>query len=113
MKKDDALMFANANPKIVKAFYSLLKTFKSFDLKKVKVVVHIRYDQNIQEIVSFWSDLLKLSIEKFNKTQIDLRTKGKPSFPEYKGVCSIYYFDARIQRILLELQNQYIEKILS
>jgi len=112
VKKDDSVMFANANPKIVKAFYALLQTFKSFDFKKVKASVHLRYDQNIQDILDFWSNFLQIPLDKFHKTQLDPRTKGKPTFPDYKGVCSIHYFDARIQRILLELQNQYVENIL-
>ena len=87
MKKDDALMFANANPKIVKAFYYLLQSFQSFTFNKVKAYIHGRFDQNVDKLLNFWSHYLQIPPEKFYKTQLDRRTKGKPTFPGYKGVC--------------------------
>lgn len=80
--------------------------------KRLIVAVHIRYDQNKEDLKKYWSYITQIPIEQFHKVQVDLRTKSKSTYGDYHGVCAISYYDAKIQRFLLELQQQYIRKVL-
>jgi hypothetical protein len=112
MKNDKTLMFANANPKILKAFLKLLRSIQGFKEEKIGIKLYLRADQLEKEMKKFWSECLHIPTQKFMKSNFDKRTIGKKTFNTYKGVCSIYYYDAKIQRFFLNLQNQYIQYLL-
>lgn len=111
-KSTKHLSLGSSNPNIIKLYLSLLNN--CFDIKKEKfrIRVQCRNDQNIEELESFWQKITKISKEQFYPTYIDRRSIGKPTLhKDYKGVCSVIYFDRSIQFELELLADSVIKYI--
>lgn len=92
------LIFGNSDPTMIRCFLNLLKT--SFNIKEDKLRCRImyRWDQNIEELKRYWSNITGIPLSHFFRTKPDKRTKGKPTLrTDYKGVCSILYPDTSLQ----------------
>ena len=111
-KDDLRVLFANSNPSIIKCFLKIFREMFSPSEKRISVELHTRYDQDKNKIIKFWSQITSIPQEQFRKVQADKRTKSSSTYGDYHGVCAICYSDAKIQRFLLELQQQYICSIL-
>lgn len=109
-KYDDNVVFANSKPKIVIGMLILFRSIFHACEEKFRVSIRGRADQNIKSLEEFWSNLTKIPLSQFQKTLLDSRTINKPTYPGYMGVCAIYYHDAKIQRFLLEVQNQLLDQ---
>lgn len=91
------LGFGNSDPAIIRFYISLLRTCYSLDERKFRCTVQCRADQNEQALKQFWSQQTKISLNQFYKTQVDPRTKGKPTTKlDYKGVCRLEYLSAEV-----------------
>lgn len=112
-KRDHAVVFGNSNPRIIQTFLHILRTYFQLDEKKLAIRVFIRFDQDEEKIKHFWSKITNVSITQFQKIQKDKRTKNSATYASYKGVCAIHYGDAKIQRFLLEFQQQYMQHVLN
>jgi hypothetical protein len=60
----------------------------------------------------YWSAQLKVPIERFGGVSIDKRTIGRPTYPDYKGVCIARYGNVAIQRKLVYLSREFCKKII-
>lgn len=97
-----AFTLGNSDPRIIVIFLELLKKYYNFDIEKVRCTVQCRADQNVEDLESFWRDVVKIPQRLFYKAQIDPRTKGIPTKKvNYKGVLRVDYLDIRVQ---LELE---------
>src|SRR3989338_654190 len=97
------LIFGNSDPRIIKAFLNLLRNYFRIREDKLRCRITPRWDQNINKLQIFWSNITKIPIEQFYHTIPDKRTKGKTTGKEdYQGVCVIYYCDTSLQ---FELQS--------
>lgn len=112
-KKTDVLGLGNSDPLIVKFFLRTIIDLYRIDISKVRCALHLRADQNPEEIKKYWSNELKIPIEQFLKTSLDKRTLGKPTYPDYKGVCIVTCGNVAIQRKLVYLSRSFCEKITS
>ncbi len=100
-----------SDPIILKCFITLLRLLYKTDEKKFRGVIYARADQNINSLIKYWSSLLKIPPNRFQKTQIDKRTLNKKTYPGYKGVCAVYYYDTAIQRRILSIGNKMLKYI--
>jgi len=97
------LMFGNTDPAIIRYFLKLFKKSFKIDEEKLRCRVMYRWDQNIQELKKYWSEVTGIPLHHFFKTTPDKRTRGKPTLKNnYKGVCSIQYPSTSLQ---FELQS--------
>lgn len=112
-KNSEALQFANSNPRVIQCFLAIFR--KSFPVleNKFGIQIHARFDQDVNALKKYWSHVTNIPIERFQKVHKDIRTSKHKTYADYKGVCAIYYYDAKIQRFLLEMQKQYIEQVLT
>lgn len=101
----------SSNPEIVKGFVTLLRKLYNIDEKRLRASIYARADQNLKELEAYWSLLLKIPKRQFYKTQIDKRTKNKRTFPNYKGVCTVYYFDSYLQRRLIAISKLFLGRV--
>lgn len=101
----------NSDPLCVKAFIKLLMTLYDFDMAKLRIYLHLRADQNPQKEITFWSKELNVKSSQFKIGPVDKRTIGKPTYPNYHGVCVVRYYDVSIKRELLALANIFFNKI--
>lgn len=98
-----SLVFGNSDPIIIRCFINLLRD--SFDINedKLRCRVMYRWDQDIRELIKYWSNVTGIPLNQFFKTKPDKRTKGKPTLKtDYKGVRSIQYPSTSLQ---FELQS--------
>jgi hypothetical protein len=102
----------NSDPLILKFFQILI--IRLFDINPTKITyeLHLRADQDVIEVKKCWSKQLAAPIEKFKQVSIDKRTVGKPTYPEYKGVCIIICGKIAIQRKLVYLSRIFCEKVI-
>jgi len=83
------------------------------DDTKFRVRIQCRFDQSIKDLENYWENITSINRKQFYPTYIDKRTKGKPTLKkDYKGVCTIHYFDRKIQLELIYLADAIIEKII-
>ena len=101
----------SSNPDILKAFVVLLKQLYHIDKSKMRGAIYARSDQKDSNLVSYWSKTLDIPENQFHKTQYDKRTKNAKTYENYKGVCTVYYFDVKIMRRLMILSNMLLGRI--
>lgn len=98
-----AMIFGNSDPYIIQTFLTLLRKYFSIKEEKLRCRIIPRWDQDIDKLQSFWSDITKIPLNKFYKTKPDIRTKEKVTKKiDYKGVCVVIYCDTSLQ---FELQS--------
>lgn len=108
-KGEGVFSFGNSNPQVISYWLYLLRT--SFAICESKFCLHIqhRYDQNGEELVKYWQELT--DIQRFMKCNIDKRTEGKPTKrQQYKGVCTVIYYDISLRRYLDALAHGLIAR---
>lgn len=95
--KKGALTFGCSDPEMIKMFLHLLRRCYDLDERKFRCTLQCRADQDIRKLERFWTLTTGIPRNQFYKAQIDKRTIGKPSRKKnYKGVCRIDYFSARL-----------------
>lgn len=111
-KRDIRTLFANSNPSVIKCYLTIFRKMFHPTEKRFSIALYIRYDQNEEKLRKYWSAITQIPIEQFHKVQVDARTKSSSTYGDYHGVCAICYCDAKIQRFLIELQQQYMCNVL-
>ncbi|MFA6424248.1 MAG: hypothetical protein WCV83_02960 [Candidatus Magasanikbacteria bacterium] len=111
-KMKSAIGLGNSNPDIMKLFVGLLRSVYDLDETKFRIYLHLRYDQDDILEKKFWSQTLSIPLNKFGKTQFDKRTQGSETWKDYHGVCSVYYYDAKIEKRLTIFQKSIINRVL-
>jgi hypothetical protein len=102
----------NSDPLVLKFFLKIMRELYGLNTDKIRFDLHIRYDQNLMRLKRFWSKELEVPIERFKNVLVDIRTKGRKTYPNYKGVCMIDCANIAIQRKLVYLSRCYCEKII-
>ena len=112
-KKNDGLGIGNSDPLILKFFLKTINDIYKIDRNKVRYDLHLRADQNPEEMKEFWSKELGIPQNHCITISIDKRTIGRPTYSNYKGVCVINCGNIAIQRKLIYLSRAFCEKVLS
>lgn len=109
--KSGTTSIASSDPKILKFVLAVLEHNYSITRDMVKCELHLRADQNPDELKNYWSEELLIPLDRFRKSYIDQRTAGRPTYERYKGVCVLYCGSVAIQRKLVYLYTLFCEKI--
>jgi len=91
----------NSDPKLLRFFIHALKEIYGLDEHKIYCELHLRADQNENKMKRYWSRQLHIPLTQFKYVYKDPRTKGKPTYKSYNGVCSVRGASVDIQRRLL------------
>jgi len=106
------LGLASSSPEIINFYLCSLKKCFDIDNSKFRVRIQHRADQDSQSLEKYWQKLTKINPKQFYPSYVDKRTKGKKTLKkDYKGVCTIYYFDTAIQLELEILANSVVKYI--
>ncbi len=109
-KSTGFLSLASSNFKITKLYLKLLTNCFLIDQKKFRVRIQARSDQDVAKLIDYWQNITQIPLSQFYPTYIDKRTISKTTtHTDYKGVCTVYYFDRSIQLELEILANSMIE----
>jgi len=109
-KTENNFSLANSNPEILKGIISLLRFLYKIDESKFRCALHLRKDQNEEQLKKFWSKTLNIPKPQFLKTQFDKRTIKK-TYEHYKGVCVLIYYDMALQRRILYMGDEILKII--
>jgi transposase len=108
--KNDRMSLGNSNPEILNFFANCVDKLYGIERKRIKCELHLRADQQPNELRKYWSSELKIPIENFLSVSIGKRTRGKKTHSHYKGVCVLNCANIAIQRKLVYLGKKYCAK---
>lgn len=93
--------FANSDPSMITAFLKFLRTCYQFDENRLRVQLYAYSNQNIDELINFWSNLTSIPSKQFTKPYIrtDFKIDGRKM--EY-GLVHIRYSDKKMLFDILE-----------
>lgn len=104
-KTGNRIFIGNSNPDLLKFFLDGLIRVYKLPRNSVRCALHLRADQNPDEMKRFWSRALQIPVKCIREVYFDSRTKGLPTWPNYYGVCSIVYFNSHLWRRLLSFRD--------
>ena len=95
----------NTDPQVVKFYYYWLTKVIGVKQEKIKVLVHLYNDMNVEESLSFWSNLLKVPRSQFIKPYIKKSSREGISQKGFgHGTCCIYVYNQYLkEKIMLGL----------
>lgn len=112
-KTSDSTLLGNSNPIILNFFIAVLVKNYNLKIEKISCFLHLRADQDPDELKQYWSKVLEIPLQNFKKASIDQRTLGVATYPGYKGVCVLNCGSVAIQRKLVYLSNAFCQKIIN
>jgi hypothetical protein len=101
-KTGNTVDFTNANPAMHKLFITYLRRLFLIDEKKLRLYLYCFSDQNLHEIIKFWSGILNVDVRSFTKPYIRDCSQKKERTMEW-GVLHIRYNDKRLLEKILFL----------
>lgn len=110
--KGNHLGLGSSDPRILKFFLRIISNVYSVNLKEVYCSLNLRFDQNKERVIKYWSKSLGLPISCFKTVSFDKRTKGITTYSSYNGVCQIRFGDVSLQRRLIFLAHQYCDSVI-
>jgi hypothetical protein len=93
--------FANSDPEMIKLFLVFIRNNFSLDEKKLRILLYCYSNQNVSELIEFWSKETSISSEAFTKPYVrsDLNVNARKM--KY-GLIHIRYYD---KKLLLEIKK--------
>lgn len=110
--KNNSTSMGSSSPLVLKFFIKVLIKIYNVEPTKIRCDLHLRSDQNTEEMKSYWSIELNLLLSNFRSVIFDLRTSDRKTYAHYKGVCLVNCGTVAIQRKLISLYNQFCRKVL-
>lgn len=86
--KKNSTSLGNTNPLILNYFIGSIKILYGIKDKQIKCELHLRSDQNKEDMIGYWSK--ELNIPKVQISAVcDKRLAKSKTYPSYKGVCVV------------------------
>ncbi len=99
--KMSTLDFANSDPEMIRLYMKVFRDLYEFEEKKLRVLLYCYSNQNITNLISFWSKLTNIPKDQFNKPYIKTNSIVNARIMKY-GLVHIRYND---KKLLLEIKN--------
>lgn len=109
-KTKNTLTLGNSDLLIVSFYIDALETLYNIPRNTLRIELHLRADQNERVQKRYWSKKIPMPVECFKYTVKDMRTLGRPTYPNYHGVCVVLGGGVAIQRKLLYLARGFAEQ---
>ena len=109
--KNNLTSLGNTNPLIVKFFIKSVKVLFGIDESQIRSEVHLRNDQDGNEMINYWSNQLEIPKTSFTAIK-DKRPVKSKTYPNYKGVCVVRCGKIAIQRRVTYLGEEFCRKII-
>lgn len=110
--KNNTMSLGNSNPQILKFYLTAIDILYGIKRDSLSYYLHLRADQDSNELVSFWSKELSVNKDCFKGTSVDKRTVNSPTLSGYKGVCVAAKGNMKVLRRILEISAIYSTMII-
>lgn len=102
--------FANSKPEMIAVFLRFLREICGINEKKLRVYLYCYSNQNVANLITFWSNLTKIPKKQFTKPYVrsdfDKQKLGKMP----RGLIHIRYGDKKLLQLLREWIDGYSRK---
>lgn len=111
--KKNVTTLGASDSKMITFFITALERLYDLDRNTFRYELHLRFDQDEDEMKNYWSQKLHVQRDRFQYTVKDLRTKDRPTKPGYHGVCQVHVGNIAIQRRLKALYSVYCSEVIA
>lgn len=88
---------SNTDPKVAKFAFFWMTQILRVPISKIKVGLHIYKDMDVEETIKFWSKVLNLPKEQFNKPYIKKTNREGLTYKSFgHGTCKIEYYSVSL-----------------
>jgi len=91
----NCVAFSNSDPAMMVTFIRLLRKGFNIDNNKLRVRLQYHSIHNINIENKFWSKLLEIPLDQFNKHVVTI-PNNKRKRSNYRGTCTIKYYDVKL-----------------
>lgn len=109
--KQNATSLANSDPHVLRFVVTVLRRNFKVPVEKIRCDLHLRADQDPQQLKLYWSNQLNLPLSCFRYVAVDKRSIDKPTYDHYKGVCLVACGNIAIQRKVVYLYKLFCDKV--
>ncbi len=109
--KTDLTSIASSDPTTLRFALAVLNRNYGISRQTIRCNLHLRVDQDSDAMKAYWSKELRIPLDCFKYVAVDKRSRGKPTYEYYKGVCVLTCSQVAIQRKLRYLYTLFCEKI--
>lgn len=110
-KKNSQTAMGNSDPLVLTFFVQAIQKLYGLSPSDFSCHLHLRADQDPKKLTRYWATTLGIPIRNFGKSLVDKRTAGSPTYPHYKGVCTVNCFRVAIQRKLMYIAATFCATI--
>lgn len=111
-KTQHSMTFPNTDPKLILMFITLLRDCFQLDEKRLRVNLHLHNYHDEKQSKQYWSDLLKIPLDQFNKTNWKKTPNtGKRYRKNFQGICVLRYNSVDLQREIIAYAFSLGDKI--
>lgn len=108
----EAIKFSNSDPLMIALMMRWFREVCHVPEQKFRIALHIHELHNEEEIKKYWSEITKIPLHQFHKTQIKPTSLGHRRKYLYKGTCSIRLGDSTLLRKIYGWRLGIMEQIL-
>lgn len=101
--------FANSDPSMVKVFVNFLRKIYKLNESKFRVLLYCYADQNVPNLIRFWSELTGIPKKQFTKPYVRKDFRGDKRKMPY-GLVHIRYIDKKLLLDIKRLIVDYCDK---
>lgn len=108
-EKSSGIDFANSDPDMINIFINFLRSNYVLDESRFRILLYCYSNQNIKNLIKFWSKLTCISKGQFSKPYVrnDFRTAGRTM--KY-GMVHLRYSDKKLLIDLKRIIREYIKE---
>jgi len=109
-KSGNRVQLASTDEKILRYFVQALVHTYGVDVTRLSLRLNLVEAARPveQKLQLWWSQQLACPLDRFTKTQFDPRSRATKLTDDYRGVCTVTYFDTYLQLHLLGLAHAYM-----
>lgn len=107
----NCVSFTNSDINLIKTFLTLFRLGFDLDEKKFRVHLQLHTTHDKKEIISFWSNVLKIPESQFYKPTIT-KPLAKRKRVDYRGTCTVKYYDFSLFNEIVGTYEVFFKKLL-
>lgn len=111
-KTGNRVQISNLDPDVLRYFLSAVESLYQIDRSEMSLRINLIEAARLLELqmIEWWTEQLDCSMQQFQKTQFDQRSKYTQMTGDYHGVCSITYNDTYLYERLIGVYSAYLDQ---